>query len=61
MKFVAVNCWWPKGVCRDSMKFLSYPELYMYHTGVADGYRFTGTVETICSTRGKQKVRGLCQ
>lgn len=45
VKFVAVNCWWSKGVCRDSMKFLSYPELYMYHTGVADGYRFTGIRE----------------
>ena len=44
---MAVNCWWPKGVCRDSMKFLSYPELYIYHTGVADGYRFTGTVELL--------------
>ena len=24
------------------MKFLSYPELFIYHTGVEDGYRFTG-------------------
>lgn len=45
MKFVAVNCWWPTGMCRDSMKFLSYPELFIYHTGVEDGYRFTGIRE----------------
>ncbi|KAH3861933.1 thioredoxin domain-containing protein 11-like [Dreissena polymorpha] len=42
VKFVAINCWHHKGECRQRMKFFSFPELFVYHTGVMDGYRFTG-------------------
>ncbi|XP_060578316.1 thioredoxin domain-containing protein 11-like [Ruditapes philippinarum] len=45
VKFVAINCWYVEGECRQRMKFYSYPELFIYHTGVTDGYRFTGIKE----------------
>ncbi|KAL4240189.1 Thioredoxin domain-containing protein 11 [Mactra antiquata] len=45
VKFAAVNCWYPDGECRQRMKFIAFPELFMYHTGVGDGYRFTGIKE----------------
>ncbi|XP_052788592.1 thioredoxin domain-containing protein 11-like [Mya arenaria] len=45
VKFVAVNCFYTSGECRQRMKFLSFPEMFIYHTGVLDGYRFTGIKE----------------
>ncbi|XP_053384663.1 thioredoxin domain-containing protein 11-like isoform X2 [Mercenaria mercenaria] len=45
VKFAAINCWFPEGECRQRMKFYSYPELFIYHSGVSDGYRFTGIKE----------------
>ncbi|XP_076075013.1 thioredoxin domain-containing protein 11-like [Mytilus galloprovincialis] len=41
VKFVGVNCWWPEGSCRNTYKFLKYPELYVYHTNL-DGFKFNG-------------------
>lgn len=41
VKFVAINCWWNEGECRQKYKFMSYPVLYVYHT-ILDGYQYSG-------------------
>ncbi|KAL3877848.1 hypothetical protein ACJMK2_035492 [Sinanodonta woodiana] len=44
-KFVAINCWYPEGECRQRQMLSSYPEFYAYHKGVQNGYRFTGILK----------------
>ncbi|KAK7489104.1 hypothetical protein BaRGS_00019618 [Batillaria attramentaria] len=41
VKFVAVNCWYPEGLCRKQYKFLLFPVFFAYHHN-NDGYRYLG-------------------
>ncbi|KAK3089612.1 hypothetical protein FSP39_005028 [Pinctada imbricata] len=41
VRFIAINCWWPEGSCRNNYRFYRFPEFYLYHTHL-NGYRYTG-------------------
>ncbi|XP_025095918.1 thioredoxin domain-containing protein 11-like isoform X3 [Pomacea canaliculata] len=41
VRFVAVNCWYPDGMCRKQYKFLFFPVFFAYHDNI-DGFRYMG-------------------
>ncbi|CAD5122500.1 DgyrCDS10924 [Dimorphilus gyrociliatus] len=50
LRFVAINCWWPDGACRQQNRFLSFPTLYLFKQGW-NGIKYNGllTSEEIIS------------
>ncbi|ELT97507.1 hypothetical protein CAPTEDRAFT_221464 [Capitella teleta] len=41
VQFVAINCWYPGGQCRQQNSFAGFPEIYLYHTHL-NGFKYSG-------------------